>query len=242
MSKLIPAYKEAKLQKSLYSGDEEDIVKANMYLQDQKAKAKQAEGKSFMFLPDDYGYTGKGYKDTLKGVSFDVLQRMGDIFIVRSIVNTRVEQVQNFLKFELDEQKEGFTIRKKKSLFEKERKPLTAKERLSAERIVNFLEDGGFHDKWDSHDSFQDFIRKIVRDSLVLDQLSFETVRNRKRELVKFKAVDASLIRMLDSVDPRYSDQFKQMEKDGHLPRYCMAWNSQILKHPTTGQPILYYP
>lgn len=242
LSKLIPAYKEAKLQKSLYSGDEEDIVKANMYLQDQTAKAKQAEGKSFMFLPDDYGYTGKGYKDTLKGVSFDVLQRMGDIFIVRSIVNTRVEQVQNFLKFELDEQKEGFTIRKKKSLFEKERKPLTAKERLSAERIVTFLEDGGFHDKWDSHDSFQDFIRKIVRDSLVLDQLSFETVRNRKRELVKFKAVDASLIRMLDSVDPRYSDQFKQMEKDGHLPRYCMAWNSQILKHPTTGQPILYYP
>ena len=59
---------------------------------------------------------------------------------------------------------------------------------------------------------------------------------------MKFKAVDASLIRMLDSVDPRYSDQFKEMEKDGHLPRYCMAWNSQILKHPTTGQPILYYP
>lgn len=242
LSKLIPAYKEAKLQKSLYSGDEEDIVKANMYLQAEGAKAKQSEGKSFMFLPDDYGYTGKGYKDTLKGVSFDVLQRMGDIFIVRSIVNTRAEQVQNFLKFELDEQREGFTIRKKKSLFEKERKPLTAKERLSAEKIVTFLEDGGFNDKWDSQDSFQDFIRKIVRDSLVLDQLSFETVRNRKNELVKYKAIDASLIRLLDSIDPRYREQFSQMEKNGHLPRYCMAWNSQILKHPTTGQPILYYP
>ena len=242
LSKLIPAYKEAKIQKSLYSGDEEDIVKASMYLQEQASKAKQPDGKSFMFLPDDYGYTGKGYKDTLKGVSFDVLQRMGDIFIVRSIVNTRVEQIQNFLNFETDEQKEGFTIRKKKSLYEKERKPLTARERLSAEKIVTFLEDGGFNDKWSSHDSFQDFIRKIVRDSLVLDQLAFETVRNRKSELVKYKAIDASLIRLLDSVDPRYSDQFLKMEKNGHLPRFCMAWNSQILKHPTTGQPILYYP
>ena len=139
LSKLIPAYKEAKLQKSLYSGDEEDIVKANMYLQDQTAKAKQAEGKSFMFLPDDYGYTGKGYKDTLKGVSFDVLQRMGDIFIVRSIVNTRVEQVQNFLKFELDEQKEGFTIRKKKSLFEKRKKTTNSKRKIVRRKDSHIL-------------------------------------------------------------------------------------------------------
>jgi hypothetical protein len=242
LSKLIPAYKEAKIQKSLYSTDEEEIMKANMYMQEQSKLSQASNMKSVLFLPDDYGYTGKGYKDTLKGVSFDVLQRMGDIFIVRSIVNTRVEQIQNFLKFETDEQKEGFTIRKKKSLFEQSRKELSAKEKLSAERIVNFLEDGGLYDKWDGTDNFHDFIKQIVRDSLVLDQLAFETVRNKKGELVKYKAIDASLIRLLDSLDPRYKSQFDGLKVKGHLPRFCMAWNSQILKHPTTGQPILYYP
>ena len=42
---------------------------------------------------------------------------MGDIHFIRAIVNTRIEQIQNFLRFSEDEQKEGFTIRKKRSLF-----------------------------------------------------------------------------------------------------------------------------
>jgi len=239
LSKLIPAYKEAKIQKSLYSNDDEEIIKANMYVQDQVQQKQKGDMKSVLFMPDDYGYTGKGYKDTLKGVSFDVLQRMGDIFIVRSIVNTRVEQIQNFLKFETDDQREGFTIRKKKSLFEEQRKDLTSKEKLSAEKIVNFLQDGGLNDKWDSTDNFHDFIKQIVRDSLVLDQLAFETVRNRKGELVKYKAIDASLIRLLDSLDIKHQKQFENLKINGHMPRFCMAWNSQIVKHPTTGSPII---
>ena len=58
---------------------------------------------------------------------------MGDIFIIRSVVNTRVEQVQNFLHFSLDEQQAGFTIKKKQSRFENKTEELTEEAQQTVE-------------------------------------------------------------------------------------------------------------
>ena len=56
---------------------------------------------------------------------------MGDIWIIRAIVNTRIEQIQNFLHFSEDEQKEGFTIRRKKGLFKDDEEKELSKEENS---------------------------------------------------------------------------------------------------------------
>lgn len=77
---------------------------------------------------------------------------------------------------------------------------------------------------------------------MTLDQLAFEIVRNRGWELQKFRAVDASLIRFLDSVDPRQKESLEDYRFKGYLPRFCMVWEDQILKNPITREPILYYP
>ena len=58
----------------------------------------------------------------------------------------------------------------------------------------------------------------------------------------KFRAVDASLIRFLDSVDPKQQEALESYRYKGYLPRYCMVWEEMILKNPTTKEPILYYP
>jgi hypothetical protein len=240
LQKAAPMAFQSKLQAALNSNDAGEIMKANLYLGEINRQPTKIQ--SVFFDPNDISGNGRGFKDSKGVLSFSVLRRMGDIHIVKSIVSTRVEQIMNFMDFSEDEQKEGFTIRKKKSLFSTGDEKLTNEDKKKISKIVDFLEKGGWTDKWDNVDSLQEFVSKIMSDSLTLDQLAFEMVRNRMWELQKFRAVDASLIRFLDSVDPRQKEGFEQYRFKGHLPRYCMVWDEMILHNPITKEPILYYP
>lgn len=240
LQKAAPMAFQSKLQAALNSNDAGEIMKANLYLGEINRQSTKIQ--SVFFDPNDISGNGRGFKDSKGVLSFSVLRRMGDIHIVKSIVSTRVEQIMNFMNFSEDEQKEGFTIRKKKSLFSTGDEKLTNEDKKKISKIVDFLEKGGWTDKWDNVDSLQEFVSKIMSDSLTLDQLAFEMVRNRMWELQKFRAVDASLIRFLDSVDPRQREGFEQYRFKGHLPRYCMVWEEMILHNPITKEPILYYP
>lgn len=240
LQKAAPMAFQSKLQAALNSNDAGEIMKANLYLGEINRQPTKIQ--SVFFDPNDISGNGRGFKDSKGVLSFSVLRRMGDIHIVKSIVSTRVEQIMNFMDFSEDEQKEGYTIRKKKSLFSTGDEKLTNEDKKKIAKIVEFLEKGGWTDKWDNVDSLQEFISKIMSDSLTLDQLAFEMVRNRMWELQKFRAVDASLIRFLDSVDPRQREGFEQYRFKGHLPRYCMVWDEMILHNPITKEPILYYP
>lgn len=240
LQKAAPMAFQSKLQAALNSNDAGEIMKANLYLGEINRQPTRIQ--SVFFDPNDISGNGRGFKDFKGVLSFSVLRRMGDIHIVKSIVSTRVEQIMNFMDFSEDEQKEGYTIRKKKSLFSTGDEKLTNEDKKKIAKIVEFLEKGGWTDKWDNVDSLQEFVSKIMSDSLTLDQLAFEMVRNRMWELQKFRAVDASLIRFLDSVDPRQREGFEQYRFKGHLPRYCMVWDEMILHNPITKEPILYYP
>lgn len=241
IQKAAPMAFQSKLQSALSSNDTEELLKANLYLGEINKTNPHIQ--SVFFDPNDLAGNGKGFKDSKGALSFSTLRRMGDIYIIRAIVNTRIEQVQNFLHFSEDEQKEGYTIRRKKSLFKEEKEDeLSNEDKRKIENIVKFLENGGWNEKWDNLDSFQEFVRKITFDSLTLDQLAFEVVRSRDWELKKFRAIDASLIRFLDTVDPRQREAFEGYRFKGYLPRYCMVWDDMIIRNPMTKEPILYYP
>lgn len=241
IQKAVPMAFQSKLQSALSSNDTEELLKANLYLGEINKTSPHIQ--SVFFDPNDLAGNGKGFKDSKGVLSFSTLRRMGDIYIIRAIVNTRIEQVQNFLHFSEDEQKEGYTIRRKKSLFKEEKEDeLSNEDKRKIENIVKFLENGGWNEKWDNLDSFQEFVRKITFDSLTLDQLAFEVVRSRDWELKKFRAIDASLIRFLDTVDPRQREAFEGYRFKGYLPRYCMVWDDMIIRNPMTKEPILYYP
>lgn len=241
IQKAAPMAFQSKLQSALSSNDTEELLKANLYLGEINKTSPHIQ--SVFFDPNDLAGNGKGFKDSKGALSFSTLRRMGDIYIIRAIVNTRIEQVQNFLHFSEDEQKEGYTIRRKKSLFKEEKEDeLSNEDKRKIENIVKFLENGGWNEKWDNIDSFQEFVRKITFDSLTLDQLAFEIVRSRDWELKKFRAIDASLIRFLDTVDPRQREAFEGYRFKGYLPRYCMVWEDMVIQNPMTKEPILYYP
>lgn len=241
LQKAIPYAFQSKLQASLNSNDPNELMKANLYLGELNPNSGKIT--SVFFDPNDLSGNGKGFKDSRGILSFETLRKMGDLWIIRAIVNTRIEQIQNFLHFSEDEQKEGFTIRRKKGLFkDRDEEELSEEDKKKIENIVKFLERGGWTEKWDNIDDLQTFVRKITFDSLTLDQLAFEIVRNRNWELNKFRAVDASMIRFLDSVDPRQRESLEDYRYRGYLPRYCMVWDELILKNPITKEPILYYP
>lgn len=240
LQKAIPYAFQSKLQASLNSNDPNELMKANLYLGELNPNSGKIT--SVFFDPNDLSGNGKGFKDSRGILSFETLRKMGDLWIIRAIVNTRIEQIQNFLHFSEDEQKEGFTIRRKKGLFKDRDEELSEEDKKKIENIVKFLERGGWTEKWDNIDDLQTFVRKITFDSLTLDQLAFEIVRNRNWELNKFRAVDASMIRFLDSVDPRQRESLEDYRYRGYLPRYCMVWDELILKNPITKEPILYYP
>lgn len=240
LQKSIPYAFQSKIQASLNSNNPEEIMKANLYLGEITPNSGRIQ--SVFFDPNDLSGNGKGFKDSKGILSFEVLRRMGNIHIIRSIVNTRIEQIQNFLHFSEDNQKEGFTIRKKTFLFKEEKKEISSAEKKKIEEIVEFLMNSGFNEKWDNIDDFQTFVRKIAFDSLTLDQLAFEVVRDKGWNIKKYRAVDASLIRFLDSVDPKQRERLEDYRFKGYLPRFCMTWDEQILINPTTKEPILYYP
>lgn len=247
MAQAAPIALRNRLQKSLNSENFEEVMKAQAFIAEQQKhgrRAPQPEIKSILWNPSEIGFNGKGYRDPNNGIAFGTLNRMGDIFIIKAIISTRIEQVQNFLKYSVDDQKPGYQIRYKRSPGSKgsDEKELSAKDKKIVDYIVRFLEDGGENDKWECEDNFQEFTRKVLRDSLVLDQMTFELVRARNMNLKKYRAVDAALIRQLDTNDPRYRQMFENFRWHGYLPRYAMVWDGQIIRHPVSDEYVVFYP
>ena len=247
MAQAAPIALRNRLQKSLNSENFEEVMKAQAFIVEQQKhgrRAPQPEIKSILWNPSEIGFNGKGYRDPNNGIAFGTLNRMGDIFIIKAIINTRIEQVQNFLKYSVDDQKPGYQIRYKRSPGSEgsDEKELSTKDKKIVDYIVRFLEDGGENDKWECEDNFQEFTRKVLRDSLVLDQMTFELVRARNMNLKKYRAVDAALIRQLDTNDPRYRQMFENFRWHGYLPRYAMVWDGQIIRHPVSDEYVVFYP
>lgn len=244
------------IEKALDSSDPSEILKAQQYITSRAQKVKKPDLRSFMFDPFSADYSADGFKRPFKQIGFEILKRMGETHIAKMVKNTRINQVKDFLKFVTDEQDQGFTIRKKLSLYD-ERKAPNSKEKKDIEYIVKFLENsrkpselkqvGSVKIDLSKHDIFDDldeFIQMILNDSLTYDQIAVEVQRTRSFEVISYKAIDASTIRILDTIDARLYEQNKQKYDEvlGYLPRYAQVWGNLIQQNPLTKQDIVYYP
>lgn len=243
--------KEAEIKKSLllrdsmYSNDPSEIMKAQSYMSNQKAPKQDPKA---YFFPLDYSYRdGLDYKEIVTSVPDNVLRRVGRIHVIESIINTKINQIKDFMCFTTDDQKVGYTIRRKESLFtdKNDKKELTTQEKKKIEYIVEFLENGGENAKWDIHDDLHSFTDKIMRDSYTFNRSTFECERTLSDRLIKFIPVDAMTVRLLPTIDPWYkarNPDSKFIEKKGYLPRYCQIFNSQIVVNEITNEQIVWYP
>ena len=183
------------LEKALKSDSPTDMVKANQIIAAIQNKAQTENPKSFFIDPLEFN-ANLGYKDKAFSLTYTTLKRMSKTPIINSIIKTRKNQVADFAEPQEDKYSTGFVIRKKhKNGVEQN---MTEKDKKIAFAITEFIMKGGNVGSW-GVDDFDTFIRKIVEDSLVFDQMTFEIVRNRRGKIESFLATDASTFRISDS-------------------------------------------
>lgn len=199
------------LEKAMRSESPEDMVKASQVFQQIQNKVEQ-NTKSFFIDPLQFN-ANLGYKDKPYSLSYTTLKRMSKTPIINSIIKTRKNQVADFAEPQENKYDTGFVIRKKPRGGIEQK--MDNKDKKVAFAITDFLLKGGNTSQW-GYDDFDTFIRKIVEDSLVYDQMTFECIRNRRGQLESFIATDGATFRMADSFfDRDYNNVFFQRQGSG---------------------------
>src|SRR5690606_26908594 len=148
-------------------------------------------------LEDPYSLqSSMGYKERNYSLDFDFLKRIPQrLSLVGAIMQTRCNQVAQFSIPFRTSKSVGYVVKHKDP-----GKLTTKAEQKFIAELEAFIYNCG-HKKPNPHnknkrDDFETFLKKIVRDSLTFDQLTFETIPDRRGIPYEFMAVDASTIRL----------------------------------------------
>lgn len=129
------------------------------------------------------------HKERLSSLSYDQLRAMAmRCDVVMAILQTRVNQVAAFSEPQPDKYSLGYTVQMRNG-----RDPGTRASAQKQQEIMNMIQYCGIPGM--AHDGFEAFLRKITRDSLIYDQMTFEVVPRRNGVPAFWEAVDASTIR-----------------------------------------------
>lgn len=216
--------KDILIKKAMSSTSPNDILRAQKSLENIEQR-QNVEKKSYIIDPLDFD-SSFGYKDKPFSMSYHMLRGMAKTPIINSIIKTRKNQIADFAEPQADKYSTGFIVKKKTKSGQKSLK-LNDEETKTIEYITDFLLNCGVNNSWDN-DDFETFIRKIVEDSLVLDQMTFEVVRDKSGKPFQFFAADAATFRIADSfVDEEYGTKTREQVK-GYYPNYVQVLNDQI--------------
>lgn len=164
------------------------------------------------------------YKEKSNSLTYDTLNRMATRnSVIASIVATRVNQVSSFTqpaRFTKDGVGFEITLRNPKAKPTKEQK-----QQILA--LETFIENCGY--SYDpSRDNFDTLIRKIVRDSLIYDQMTFEIVPDRLGRPAELLAVDAGTIRAASvDIDKDYVTPTDYLKAEGI--KWVQLINGQVV-------------
>ena len=122
-------------EKLISSNNSEEIMQAVSYQKKEQTITASTAGKSYLFAPDNEFYSGMGYKIPLKIAPFEFLRNMGATPVIYSIISTRINQVLDFGSFTTDENRQGWSIRKRRSRFEQEPFKLTDQDKRAIDGI-----------------------------------------------------------------------------------------------------------
>lgn len=143
-----------------------------------------------------------GYKDRPSAITYGTLQQIiQKVPLIQAIIVTRLNQVAQFARPRRDMFKPGFRVTPCD-----EDATLSPADKKFAQGLEQMFMTTGVTDYAQSRDGFPTFLRKVIRDSLTYDQLCYEVVPNRKGLPAKIQAVDASTIRLANSVNVTYTE------------------------------------
>ena len=147
---------------------------------------------------------------------------------VEAIIKTRINQVGRYsVPSRNDLDGLGFKITKIDG------EDTTDEELDEMRELEDFIYYCGIPNGEKDRDHFDTFLRKVIRDSLTLDQINFELVKDDKGELLAFYPVDASTIRV--ATENYTPDDTLDLEKPEDLDeiRYVQIIDGQIVAYFT---------
>ena len=123
------------------------------------------------------------------GIDYETLRNMSRVPTIAAIIGTRVNQIAEFATPRQSRLDVGFEIG-----LRDERATPSNSERRQIRDLTDWIETCG-DPAIDPEATFEQFIRKTVRDSLTFDAMTFETLKTRGGKPAGFQAVDAATIR-----------------------------------------------
>jgi intein/homing endonuclease len=219
------------IKKALQSNDVDTLFKAQQLITSEKSDPGNV--KSILVDPNDL-MVNMGYRDKPYSLTYEMLRGMGRIHVIKSIVETRKEQVASFCQVQKDKYSTGFVIKKRSLLPGSKPVKMSKQDEKKIEMITEFLLFCGNKNRLWKADTFDTFTRKVIQDSLILDQATFEVVRNKKGELDEMLAVDAATMRIADSYD---DEEYKGKERV--MKNNCYPNSVQIIDTIPRAE---YYP
>jgi hypothetical protein len=212
------------LEKAMTGNSPADLIRAKQVLEQNDA-INSGKKKSFLIDPLEFNHNF-GYKDKPFSLSYTTLKRMSKTPIINAILKTRKNQIADFAEPQADKYSTGFIIRKKRKLGEPERDN-TPEEWAKIEELQETILNCGVTSGWHT-DDFETFIRKVVEDSLIYDQMTFEIVRDRRGKLHEFFATDAATFRLADSYDDDMYEGDERELVNGHYPSYVQIYQGAV--------------
>jgi len=160
-----------------------------------------------------------GYKDKPSQITYGTLKAMiWKTPPIHAVVQTRINQMASFARVSRDRYDLGFRVRMRES----DKSPSKAT-KAWIDQANNMILRTGLSDNPRGRDNFEDFIRKLLWDSLVFDQSAWEIVPNKRGQPVEWYAVDASTIRIADSASVFLN------EDDEKAIRYVQIYDGMII-------------
>ncbi len=224
------------IQKAMQSGTPLDMLRANDELSSMNKKSN-GDRRTYTFDPFSGNQGGLGFKDSPSNISDSFLRGMARTHVIRATIDTRQNQLSNFSRPTIDQGTAGWTIRKKRGVFEDANKELTDAEKREIDSLIKFISNCGIADDKNKYDryirhTFESFLRETVRDSLTLDNLAFECLENRRGDLTGFVSVDGATVRYTDEM--QYFDEKgimkPEFERHGQHPMYVQMYNSRPIQ------------
>lgn len=167
-----------------------------------------------------------GYKDKPGAVTYNTLRLIPwRMPIVQAIIKTRIDQVAAFSQVQHDRYGIGFKIK----LRDSEKRP-TRQDKKFIQGMESYLLRTGVTDNPRGRDHFEKFLRKVVYDSLLYDQMCWEIVPNKLGQPAEFYAVDATSIRLADTARTHMNEDL-----DDEI-RYVQVYDSMIVTEYTQNQ------
>lgn len=171
-----------------------DIFKALDDIQERDKGATPADPKSAFIDPFNItNYLGPRAKPG--PVSYAILRHMAQVPAVAAIINTRLNQVANFTHRARNDRDTGFRI-----VLKDEEAKLDDGHKKQAQALEEFFLRTGFVKNRKRKDNFNQFMRKLARDSLILDDIAIEAVEGvnaRKWPISELYAIDAGTIEVV---------------------------------------------